>query len=455
MKHSLAWRITLVLTALITLAVALAALLAFYVYREMEEGMIDKLIQTESARLIVRTARMGDVWQQPFERDMGPSMFVWGESAEREAASMPPELRALPLGLHELPREESSWRVSVAPAKDGRLYVLYDSIMLEQQSRNFAFALVLIVLGCSLLALLISSTGARWLVTPLNTLTTRLTRWAPGTPISDVASTNEANRLLEVFNRVQDQVDTAIADQREFSANLHHEIRTPLTVIQSDAELLLRLTANGAELAPPRLRRIVRSVQDIKQSLESTYNLAHAHMDDAETVDLRSCVQDIFETLRLEAEQTGLNFENKVNPAHRETLNRYALLTVMRNIVRNALLHAAPARLEVESAQHGLHFTDTGPGIDPAEQPAIFERYFSNRRLDQRLGSSRSPELRGQLDQSGLGLAIAKRVCIVQEWTLEVQSPVSQGRGTRFLLYFREDAESASHSRSVSREDDA
>ncbi len=437
-KQSISRRITLVLTSLICLAVALAALLTFYIYRQMEERMIDKLVQTESARIALRVSRFGNQWQQPFERDMGPSMYAWGESDTVPAASLPEVVRSLPEGLHYLDQGKSTWHVQVADAMDGKLYVVYDSVVLEQQSRNFALALAGIVLACTLLAWLISGAVARWLVTPLNALTDRLERWVPGPPEPATSSVNEAARLMAVFNRVQDQVDATIANQREFSANLHHEIRTPLTIIRSDAELLMGRPAGEAQPGPDRLRRIVQSVDEIKQSLESTYGLAHASLDQVETVDIRGCVQDIIENLRMEAEEAGLELLNQAQAGHEEPLNRHALMTVLRNIFRNALQHAAPATLEITSLTHGVRFVDTGPGIAPSELPHVFDRYFSRRRKDQRARGADEAGAADSLDQSGLGLAIAQRVCIMQSWALEVASPVREGRGTCFTLRFRD-----------------
>lgn len=433
-ERPIARRIAWVLTGLVSLAVTLAALVSYEVYYRMQERMIDELITTESERLVKRVSRFGDRWQGPFEREMAPSMFAWGETAALPAAGMPPELRGLAPGLHYLPRGSSTWHVFVAPAMDGRLYVMYDSIVVEEQERRYALALLSIVAVFSLLAFLVSVRVSRWLVSPLNVLVDRLARWAPGGLQAGVRHANEVDRLMDAFNRVQDQVDAAIADQRQFSANLHHEVRTPLTVIRSDAELLLRLQPSDGGNGAGRLHRIIQSVDEIRQSLESTYGLSQAHGGRQEPVRLRDCVEDVGEGLRVEAADAGLAFVNGVAPEQVERLNRYALLTVVRNIVRNAILHAAPGRLEIRSTPSGLTFTDTGPGIGPAELPYIFDRYYSRRRVD----APDAGPLPGDEEtaQPGLGLAIAMRVCLQQSWTLSAESPVAQGRGTRFTLVF-------------------
>lgn len=256
--------------------------------------------------------------------------------------------------------------------------------------------------------------------------------------MAQIARLNEADRLMEAFNRVQDQVDTAIADQRELSANLHHEVRTPLAVIRSDAEIMLLDNTCRPEDVRPRLERIARSVTDIEQSLQSTYHLAHARFADESPVNLHLCVDDIFESLGLEADKAGMALVNAVEPTHQEVVNQPALMTVMRNIVRNAALHAAPAKLIVDSVARGLRFTDNGPGIAASDLPYVFDRYFSSRRSDQ-AGSVQRMDASADVSEPGLGLAIAKRVCVIQSWRLEVESPVRDGKGTRFILSFRQE----------------
>ncbi|KKW68095.1 histidine kinase [Lampropedia cohaerens] len=428
-RRSIGSRITWTLAVLMCAAVSLTAAVSFQVYRNVEEAMIVRLIQSEFDRIASRFSRFGKGWQQPLERNMGPSMFAWGESARYPVPSVPDEVRILPNGLHRIPYEGSTWFVQAGDVMDGRLYVVYDSGVLKQQTHHFAMALLAIVLVFSCLAIVASAIVARWLVNPLKLLSERLDRWAPGKP-SDTTIRNEADRLMDAFSRVQDQVDAAIADQREFSANLHHEIRTPLTIIQSDAELLLRRIGAADTAAAERLRRISASVKDITQALEATYSLTHAETTPPELLSLHECVNDAVQSLQAQADAAELAIVNAVDARHVQTLARHALMTVTRNILRNAILHAAPARLVIVSIPQGLQFTDSGPGIDAEELPHIFERYFSKRRSDAR--GSASPGL----DRTGLGLAIASRVCATQGWQLGVQSPVENGRGTRFTLRF-------------------
>jgi signal transduction histidine kinase len=127
-----------------------------------------------------------------------------------------------------------------------------------------------------------------------------------------------------------------------------------------------------------------------------------------------------------------LRLDNRLPAGQVLTLDRYALLTVLRNLVRNAIEHAAPATLTVAlDAQGGLELRDDGKGIAASDLPFLFRRYFSGRLRDSGVAG-------GDETARGLGLAIAKRVCDMQGWSLSVESSQAEGpaRGTRFLLRF-------------------
>src|SRR3546814_9183565 len=105
-------------------------------------------------------------------------------------------------------------------------------------------------------------------------------------------------------------------------------------------------------------------------------------------------------------------------------LDPYAFLTVVRNLMRNAAEHAAPATLRVTCLDaHSLAFSDNGPGIPPDELPLLFDRYFSARRQDVKANEA-SPDMARRDDQTrhGLGLAIARQMCRSEEHTPELQS---------------------------------
>lgn len=429
-RPSLASRVVLSLTILVVTAVALACLSAFYVHKRMEEQLIDSWVRTETHRLKEDVFKENSTLTIPFKRQRGPFMVVWGESASSPAADLPDDLRKLGLGLHHVKVNQRFSHVMVAQRQGHTFYAVYDSSEIDKLTHRFGLILIAIALFVIAWGYILGLRLSRWAVRPLNDVTDQLNKWAPGSPLTLTTRYNEGGRLLHAFNRMQDRIDRTIADQKEFASNLHHEIRTPLAVIRGDAELL-SMSHSAPTGEPNRPERIMDCVDEIAETLESAYHLSQAEEGPKETVELRSCVDDVLGTLAQESEDRRLRTHNDIAPDLIAVLNRYALMMVVRNIARNAILHCSPGNLHIDGRPGVLTFSDDGPGISPEDQLHIFERYYSRRRKDEKPAADSSlPSTR----DVGIGLAVAQRTCALQSWRIEVESPISAAGGTRFTL---------------------
>jgi len=427
---TLTQRVVWALTGAVAVFVAALALLAYLTFDQMEDGLVDQILTTEASRVAQHVAADPQFLPSQGARELGGSMRAWLHDGAVQD-DMPAQLNSLSPGLHLLEPGAETWHVMVADTPRGRLFVLYDATDHEARVRDFG----LIVLGmgalCIMAAYALSRRVAGIAVGPLLDLTGRLSNWAPGSPDMAVTRDDEAGRLMEAFNRVQNQVDRSIAREREFAANLSHEARTPLAAIRSDSEVMLLNAALPPDVRQ-RLARIIANVDHIVASLESARSLAIDQPRPTELVDLSTCMDDAWRGLEVEAEAAGLLFYNHIPAGTAQTLDRYALLTVLRNLVRNAIEHAAPAKLVAALAADGsLELRDTGKGIQAEELPFVFQRYYSGRLKD---APAPAPDNGGGFPR-GLGLAIAKRVCDMQGWHLQVESEREGARrGTCFLL---------------------
>ncbi|MEO8922568.1 MAG: HAMP domain-containing sensor histidine kinase, partial [Caldimonas sp.] len=207
------------------------------------------------------------------------------------------------------------------------------------------------------------------------------------------------------------------------------EIRTPLTTIRTDAELIA-LESTLAPAAQQRIDRIIASVDDIVATTESTLSSSAGRAESVAPIALRECLRTVCDALADRAAQRDLRIDIAIGSGPSIVANRQALLTVCRNLVRNAIEHAAPATLRIEGDARGLSFSDDGPGIAAAALPHVFERFHQGHRADADEGDTQAATRRG------LGLAIARRMCDLQGWRLSVRSPLANGRGTTFALDF-------------------
>lgn len=437
-SRSLARRVVWAVTGAVAVFLGMLAIVAYSVLAQQEDALVNEMLIRESQRLVQRL----QTGETPVPHDgslhLGPGMQAWVGDSAAQLDGLPASLRGLPAGLHELHTDDRVWHLVVADSPAGRAQVLYDATPHEERVYEFGELLLGLWAIGSLFGYAIARTIAGRVVAPLHELTERLVRWGeglPGTEAQDDTYQDEAGRLLEAFNRVQDQVDRALATEREFAMNLSHEIRTPLTAIRTDAEL----TGLGSNLTPAqidRLQRIMRAVDEVGETMSSVHAMTTNHIGPKDVAAVARVIDDVWAGLADRAEAAGLSFRNAIPENLMVRLDRQALVTVSRNLIVNAIEHAAPARMVVEAVPEGIRFTDSGPGIAPDDLPFVFERYYRGLRQD---ASGKDQPTFPASPRRGLGLAIARRTCLLQGWQIDVEASISgPDKGTAFIVLIPE-----------------
>jgi signal transduction histidine kinase len=435
---ALTQRVVWALVGTVAVFVAVLACLAYVAFDQMEDDLVNDMLTNETSRLIKNVLSGAEDMSDGEPDEIGASMRAWLKPVGQTNNKIPALLRNLPEGLHQIQPDGNTWHVLVANTEKGEVVVLYDAT--QNEERVVSFGLTILGLGavCMIGAYGLARRVAYLAVGPMVELTHRLSTWAPGAPGAPglaVHREDEAGRLIEAFNRVQNQLDRSIAREREFAANLSHEVRTPLAAIRSDGELMLLTHELNAD-QEARLSRVVHNVDAVIGALEGARSLALERARPAERVFVAQCLADAWAGLAPQADAARLELVDHVPAGAALELDRYALLSVLRNLVSNAIEHAAPAKLTVSYADHTLTLTDTGPGIDAEKLPFVFERFYSGRLRDV-AGPPGDAETETPDMQRGLGLAIAKRVCDMQHWRLSVDSRCQEpGRGTTFEVSF-------------------
>jgi signal transduction histidine kinase len=425
-------RVALAMLAVVALFVVAQGLLAYLSLVDQEDDLVDELVLAQARELAARVERGELHAASPAAAFRpAPDLSAWLVDASGHAAPtpLPPHLASLRDGPHRLGRPLRELHVVALPTAAGRLVVQYDAERNEAKVRDFGLYLIALGVLCLALAALLAWQVAGWIVAPIERLTARLANWAPQAPRAEAAASDEESRLLDAFARVQDRFERAIAHEREFVANLGHEIRTPLAALRTDLELL----ESGAPADSPqraRLQRALASVDAVTASLEAARRLSARRRAPAQTIDLAACVDDAWASLQALRGAGALRFANEVPPGTRVAADRHALLTILRNLFRNAVEHAAPARCTVRFAAGRIEVIDDGPGIAPQDLPFVFDRYYRGRLLD---SEGEAPD-----GERGLGLAIARQLADLHGWQLSVEPAAAREpaakQGTRFIL---------------------
>jgi two-component system, OmpR family, sensor kinase len=217
---------------------------------------------------------------------------------------------------------------------------------------------------------------------------------------ADRAAAAELRALAEAFNHMLDRLDAAFSQQRRFVSDASHELRSPLTAVRGQLEVLARADRPDAAevrrveaLAMAELARVERLVEEL---------LALARLDEGQGPALRSLEARRF-LEQLAAAAPGGADVGELALGQLEA-DPELLARVLRNLVENARRHAgAGGRVRVSSEARGerllIVVDDDGPGIRPEERERIFDRFHrSDLARDRASGGS------------GLGLAISRAI---------------------------------------------
>uniref|UniRef100_UPI0033404F91 sensor histidine kinase n=1 Tax=Castellaniella defragrans TaxID=75697 RepID=UPI0033404F91 len=408
---SLAHRVTWAMTGSVALFLLVICLFAYEAFARMEDLLVEEVLAGQVRALrddlaaggvpsTILPARAGD----------GGQIQAWVRGAGEPA----PEagLFARDMGAHETQRDGRTWHSWVEAVPQGRLYVLYDATAHENRFRAFGGMLAAGAAAAIGLAWLLARQLARRVVAPIRAVSDRLSAWGQGSAPTPEPHGDEATQLIVAFNRIQDHVDRSMAFERQFAANLSHELRTPLAALRSDSEMALLEAAPDSPLRA-RLQRMLAQVDAAASSLSAAVAMNSADPARIQPVDLADVLGEAWFAMRPRAQARGLTLLNQIPPGNIHRLDPYALLIVLRNLLRNAIEHAAPATLTVSLEKPAtLRFHDDGPGI-PAEQLARLQEWRDGR-ADLKPGHAVEP--------GGLGLTIAQRVCDLHGWQLTITS---------------------------------
>lgn len=251
---------------------------------------------------------------------------------------------------------------------------------------------------------------------------------------------DELQRLSDTLNEMLDRIEKAFLRVTQFTADASHELRTPISLIRTEAELALRRSRGEAEYKES-LRAVLLEAERTTGVVEQLLALARAdsghetlHM---ERVNLSELMQDAKESWRQVAEIRGLHFSADIQADIFVVGDLTALRKVADLFLDNALKYTSPpgnVQLSLRKAGENavLAVRDSGQGIAESEQARIFERFY-------RVDKARSREQGG----AGLGLAIAKWIVTLHRGTISVKSEL--GAGSTFSVELRVSASNAEY----------
>jgi two-component system sensor histidine kinase MprB len=233
--------------------------------------------------------------------------------------------------------------------------------------------------------------------------------------------TDEVGRMAQRFDAMLDRVQASQAAQRRLVADASHELRTPVTSLRTNMEVLLA----GAELEEGERRALLRDMvgqsEELSGLVGDLIELARGDAADpvVEDVALHGVVAEAMERARRHA--PDVRFRSDLEPCVIQGVPD-RLGRAVNNLLDNAAQHSTPGGVVEVALRDGvLEVRDHGPGVADDELPLLFERFFRGAHARERQGS-------------GLGLAIVRQVAEAHGGTVNAANAPGGGLAVRLAL---------------------
>jgi heavy metal sensor kinase len=319
---------------------------------------------------------------------------------------------------------------------NGRSYTVQTGVPTDQIIATLSLFRRYLLMIAPLL-LFAAASGGCWLsrkaLSPVDAIT-RTARSIGGSNLGDrlekLSTGDELQRLSDTLNEMLARIEGAFLRVTQFTADASHELRTPISLIRTEAEIALR-KSRGSEEYREALRHILLEVERTSSLVEELLTLARADSGRENLhltlLDLRSAIAETANEWRQLVESRNLQFRQAIADCELPVLaDRRAVQRLLAILLDNAAKYTPPPgvvelRLEARYDQAVVTVFDSGIGIAEQDQKKIFERFY-------RADKARNREFGG----AGIGLAIADWIVQQHRGSIAVQS--SLGNGSSFII---------------------
>lgn len=456
--RSIRFRLTAWYTAILVITFTLAGAFVLFVVRDAAEDTIDNDLRARIAAVSEYvpsilagrpggntadvledhfTAGPGGVWLQLADT---AGHWVFRSDPEYPGALPPPSVSGLRRRgrARTIPIRGRPTRVLTIAVPGGIAELGAPMDEFEEMFGQLRWALGL----TSPLLLILACIGGYWLsgraLRPVDEIDRTVRRIGSRTLSERLALRNtgdELDRLSLTINQMLERLESAFKLVVQFTADASHELRTPVAIIRTTAEVT-RESRRTTEEHEEAWDQVVLQSERMSRLVDDLLLLARAdagHSDVIfEAVDLAEIVNAVTAEVKVLAVASGLDLSRSAPPSCPAFGDPDAIRRLLLILLDNAIKYTPPGgtisvHLDIRNSLTGNHavveIKDTGIGIAPADLPHVFDRFF-------RVSTDRSRKTGG----SGLGLAIAKWLVSLHHGEILVESELGVGSVFRVLL---------------------
>lgn len=297
--------------------------------------------------------------------------------------------------------------------------------------RNFDMAGLIALAAISVAGTALAYFAARRTLRPIRELSRQMTAVTENdldVRVDVGQLTDEVGTLCRSFNVMLERLSDSFANQKRFSANVAHELRTPLATMQASVQVLRLDEAPSGEDCLKMLDIVERNTAQLRAVIDDLMRLCDEQSQFEKTeVSLPKLFSDVFSELAPKMEEKHIHAEIDCEQCPTVTGNEGLLYRAFFNLAENAVKYGREGgSVRVFSSCEGntgeIRIQDTGIGIPQETLPHIFEPFY-------RVSKSRTRKTGGV----GLGLAVVKTIIERHGWSISVDSTV--GAGTEFVIH--------------------
>ena len=427
-------RLTLVAATAVALAVVLSSAVVYVIVRDQLRSQVDAALRDRAGETQIRGRLL---LPEPGPILGGPVGYV--QAVNEDGATLLPAGAEIPIPVNERVLAVASGnsgefftdetirgvhvRVLTFPARPGwALQVLRPLDEVDSTLDRLRTFLILIALGGIGVAVALGLAVSRAAVAPVARLTRATERVTETGDLSeriDATGQDELSRLATSFNAMLGALEESTKAQRQLVADASHELRTPLTSLRTNFEVLM----SDRELDPDERRRllddVVEQIGEMTTLIAELIELARGDQLPAEPEEVRLdlVAQEAIERTRRDRPGVTFNTDLRESVVHGVPAS---LERAIGNVLDNAAKWSPPgAAIDVRVEDGTVTVRDHGPGIDDADLPHVFDRFY-------RSASART------MAGSGLGLAIVRQVAEAHGGAVVAER--AQGGGTLVTL---------------------
>ncbi|MCR9165521.1 MAG: ATP-binding protein [Nannocystaceae bacterium] len=227
---------------------------------------------------------------------------------------------------------------------------------------------------------------------------------------------SEVSVPITRLNDLLGRLDEAFARERRITADLGHELRTPLAALRSVLEVAASKPRVPAEYEAA-IADALAITKDMVATAETLLLLSRAEAGQVDTVrepvDLHALVEESWVPYAATSRARALSFSNRVRPGHRIVTDREKLRLVLGNLLSNAAAYTEEGgwiEVAVPCAETGVvEVTDSGPPIDATALAHLFDRFWRGDQARTKAGT-----------HAGIGLSLVRALCRSLEYTVDV-----------------------------------